>query len=544
MGRRAAHTWNVSGSASPPCNTLLVSADPSGTSPLSPGVKLDRYELLYPIAEGGMAAVWVVRLLGKHGFEKLLALKMILPEFATDVNFQEMLLDEARIAAGIHHVNVAHVLDLGEEHGILYLAMECVDGDSVSKLHTSITQRGDVFPPAIALRIVADACAGLHAAHELRDKEGRELCVVHRDVSPQNILIDTSGTVKIIDFGIARARDRIAAETRTGSIKGKIQFMSPEQATGRPIDRRADIWGAGAVLYKLLAGRPPFEGPNKFSTLHQIASGARPRPLPAEVAPEIAAIVEKALAHDPAARFENALVMRNAIEGVMTKVGLTASSSDVAALASKYLAAAIANRRNAIDAALREAAERDRRLPFVASSVGAPQPSPFNGASPGAARAAHEGMATVVLGARDESEVGAMALALSPRALKRLLWTGGALLSVTMALVFALKSSRSSHPQASETVVNRAVTPAAEMPAEVPSAPPAVEPAPAVVPGSSLVKALPARASEGTLRTNSTRGSANTEARKSGATRRASPQPAAKAPSPAPKREPVIDDGF
>jgi len=491
-----------------------------------------------------MAAVWVARLLGKHGFEKLLALKMILPEFATDVAFQEMLLDEARIAAGIHHVNVAHVLDLGEEHGILYLAMECVDGDSVSKLYTSITNSGDVFPPAIALRIVADACAGLHAAHELRDKEGRGLCVVHRDVSPQNILIDTSGTVKIIDFGIARARDRIAAETRTGSIKGKIQFMSPEQATGRPIDRRADIWGAGAVLYKLLAGRPPFEGPNKFATLNQIASGARPRPLPPEVSPEIVAIVEKALAYDPASRFENALAMRNAIEGVMTKVGLTASSSDVAALASKYLAEGIAKRRNAIDTALREAAERDRQLPGVASSLRTPPPSSAEVPSRSAARGGHDGAATVVLGPRTESEVGTMALALSPRALKRLLWTGGALLLAAMALVFALKSSRSVHPLASATVVDRAATHASEIRAEAPSSPPAVGAVPPVIPGSSLVKALPARASEGTPRTNSTRGMASTETRKSGASRRASTPPAAKPPSPALKREPVIDDGF
>ncbi|MGH7281164.1 MAG: serine/threonine protein kinase, partial [Polyangiaceae bacterium] len=236
--------------------------------PLEPGSRLDRYELLCPIAHGGMALVWLARLVGKHGFEKLVAIKTILPEFAADTRFQQMFLDEARIASGIEHVNVAQILDLGEQHDILYIVMEWVDGDSLSKLHRAVERRGERIPLGILLRIVADACGGLHTAHDLTDKTGRALGVVHRDVSPQNILVSSKGNAKLIDFGIAKALVRLSGETNAGLLKGKIQYMAPEQAMGRPLDRRADVWAAGACLYYLLSGVPPFDGENQLATLH------------------------------------------------------------------------------------------------------------------------------------------------------------------------------------------------------------------------------------------------------------------------------------
>jgi eukaryotic-like serine/threonine-protein kinase len=182
-------------------------------SPLAPGYKLDRYELLCPIAEGGMASVWVARQRGKHGFEKLVAIKTILPKFASDVRFQEMFLDEARIASRIEHANVAQIFDLGEENEILYLAMEYVEGDALSKLNRACQRKGMKIPTGVLLRVLSDTCAGLHEAHEMKDPSGRALEIVHRDVSPHNILVSTKGTAKLIDFGIATARSRAGAET-------------------------------------------------------------------------------------------------------------------------------------------------------------------------------------------------------------------------------------------------------------------------------------------------------------------------------------------
>src|SRR3954469_16052317 len=158
----------------------------SPDSTLVPGFKLDRYELLCPIASGGMASVWLARLRGKRGFEKLFAIKTIKTELISDPNFQEMFLDEARIASRIIHPNVAQILELGEQDDILYIVLEYVDGDSLAKINRLAMKRGSPLPPGVSMRIVAESCAGLHAAHQLKDTDGESLGVVHRDVSPQN----------------------------------------------------------------------------------------------------------------------------------------------------------------------------------------------------------------------------------------------------------------------------------------------------------------------------------------------------------------------
>jgi serine/threonine-protein kinase len=332
-------------------------------SALAPGYKLDRYELLCPIAEGGMASVWVARQRGKHGFEKLVAIKTILPKFAQDVRFQEMFLDEARIASRIEHANVAQIFDLGEENEILYLAMEYVEGDALSKLNRACQRQGTRLPTGIILRILSDACAGLHEAHEMKDGAGRPLEIVHRDVSPHNILVSTKGTAKIIDFGIATAKSRAGAETSSGVLKGKIQYMAPEQALGQRVDRRADIWAVGAVLYALLTGKPPFEGENPLATLHLLGSGRPPMPLPASMHPSITAIVRRALSFAADHRYPTAADMRDAIDRAMASAQCVTTASDVAAFAAEHLADRIDKRRHAIDAALAAAAERERLSP-------------------------------------------------------------------------------------------------------------------------------------------------------------------------------------
>jgi serine/threonine protein kinase len=329
-------------------------------SPLAPGYKLDRYELLCPIADGGMASVWVARQRGKHGFEKLVAIKTILPKFAMDLRFQEMFLDEARIASRIEHVNVAQIFDLGEEHDILYLAMEYVEGDALSKLNRACQKNGVKIPTGVILKVLSDTCAGLNDAHELKDGAGRPLEIVHRDVSPHNILVSTKGIAKLIDFGIATARSRAGGETNSGVLKGKIQYMAPEQALGRPVDRRADIWAVGAILYSLLAGKPPYEADNPLATLHLLGSGRPPMPLPSSVHPAIAAIVRKALSFVPENRYAHAAEMRDALDRAMATSRAVTTALDVAAFAATHLGERVDRRRQAVEMALAAAAERQR----------------------------------------------------------------------------------------------------------------------------------------------------------------------------------------
>jgi serine/threonine-protein kinase len=307
-----------------------------------------------------MASVWVARQRGKHGFEKLVAIKTILPKFAADIRFQEMFLDEARIASRIEHLNVAQILDLGEEHEILYLAMEYVDGDALSKLNRACQKKGLKIPVGVVLRILADACAGLHEAHELRDGSGRPLEIVHRDVSPHNVLVSTRGIAKLIDFGIAKARSRVGTDTNSGVLKGKIQYMAPEQALGRPVDRRADVWAVGSILYHMLAGKPPYEGDNQLATLHLLGSGRPPVPLPPAVHPAVTGIVRKALAHAPENRYATAAELREAIEDAMVEAMVPTTTSDVAAFSTEYLAERAERRRQSIEVAVAAAAERRR----------------------------------------------------------------------------------------------------------------------------------------------------------------------------------------
>ena len=339
----------------------MASSDyPPRPSPIAPGYKLDRYEMLCPIAEGGMASVWIARLRGKRGFEKVVAIKTILPKYAQDARFQRMFLDEAGLAARIEHVNVAQVLDLGEEHDVLYLSMELVDGDALSKLLRVVQKKGLEIPPGIVLRILADTCGGLHAAHEVRGRDGELLNVVHRDVSPQNILVTMHGVAKLIDFGIAKARDRLSEDTSEGMLKGKIQFMAPEQAIGGVIDRRADIFAVGAIIYFLLSGKPPFAGETEAASLFRLSSRRPPLPLPPSVHPAVNAVVMKALAREPDARYATAADLQTAIEAAMVEAGLATTTAMVAAFVGEHMADRAKRRKEGLDLALSAAAHREK----------------------------------------------------------------------------------------------------------------------------------------------------------------------------------------
>jgi eukaryotic-like serine/threonine-protein kinase len=330
--------------------------DPLPAPELGPGFRLQRYELLCLIAAGGMASVWAARPWDAHGSARVVAVKTILARFAADARFQEMFLREGGIATHITHRNVVRVFELGEAAGVFYIAMEYIDGDALSRLERVCRKSGSRVPPGVALRIIADTCAGLHEAHELRDGTGRPLNVVHRDVSPPNILISANGVAKVIDFGIATTR--LGADAAEDSIKGKARYMSPEQALGSEVDRRADVWSAGAILCDLLAeGAVPLRT-RDLAEAQRLAIGRSQQTLPEEVHPAVAAIARKALADRPQDRFETAAQMRDAIEDAMEKADLRTAPHDVASFAARYLAEQTETRRAAIKLALGEAEVR------------------------------------------------------------------------------------------------------------------------------------------------------------------------------------------
>ncbi|MBX3223918.1 MAG: serine/threonine protein kinase [Labilithrix sp.] len=343
---------------------------------LQPGYRLDRYELLCPLAYGGMASVWLARFGGRLGFERMVVIKMILPQYSQDPRFQEMFLDEARIASKIEHSNVARILDVGEHQDNYFIVMEWVDGDSLSKLLRAAEQQKQRIPPGIALRIVADAAAGLHAAHELKERDGTSLGVVHRDVSPQNILVANSGSTMVIDFGVAKARDRVSQETSAGQLKGKIRYMAPEQALGRAIDHRADVWALGAMLYEMFTGNPPYDGPNEVATLHKLTSGQRPAAMPQTTPAPLRAVVERALGYEPEQRFASALELNLALESAMVEINEPTTPAMVARYTAELLADRKAARKRAVDAALDSARKRDQGQP---TSIGSPIAPPSLG---------------------------------------------------------------------------------------------------------------------------------------------------------------------
>ncbi len=222
-----------------------------------------------PIAAGGMAMVWAARLKGTRGFQKIVAIKTMLPKLSEDDQFEKMFLDEASLASRIRHPHAVEILDLGEQDGVLFLAMEWIDGVPLNELMKASKGRGGV-PTTIATRIVMQACGGLHAAHELTDSKGNLIGLVHRDISPQNILVTYDGVGKVVDFGVAKATALGDGATRVGQLKGKVSYMAPEQVRGEAIDRRVDVFAMGIVLYALTTGKHPFRKDSEGATLFAI----------------------------------------------------------------------------------------------------------------------------------------------------------------------------------------------------------------------------------------------------------------------------------
>ncbi|MBL8921744.1 MAG: serine/threonine protein kinase [Myxococcaceae bacterium] len=291
-----------------------------------------RYQLIKKLATGGMAQIYLARQLGVQGFEKLLVVKRILPHLAENEDFITMFLDEARIAARLNHPNVVQIFDLGQQDDTFYIAMEYIHGEDVRKIWKQAERQGTPIPLPLICRIVIEACAGLDYAHKKTDPGGRPLNIVHRDISPQNILVSFEGGVKVVDFGIAKAADQ-ATVTKSGVLKGKYSYMSPEQAQGRPVDARTDVFALGVVLYELLTGARLFKRANDIQTLNAVTECKIEPPsrvddrVPADLDP----IVMKALARERDDRYVNAREMQQALEDWVLKNKLPSGSVHLAA---------------------------------------------------------------------------------------------------------------------------------------------------------------------------------------------------------------------
>jgi serine/threonine protein kinase len=285
------------------------------TSQQTGKLQIGGYQVLARISSGGMGDVMLVRRIGVHGFEKLAAIKIIRSNVPNFIEMRTMFLDEARLMARLNHPIIAQVYDFGEEANRLYLVMEYVAGISFDTL---IDHRP---PPVIAARAMAGVCLGLHAAHRLTDLSGMPLGVVHRDVSPQNLMLNFDGCVKILDFGIALMRDRETLATQCGQIKGKPAYMAPEQLKNQPMDHRTDIFAASVVLYELLTGHRLFVGDNVYAVAKSIEESiiVPPSHLVGVLPPGLDDVVMRGLDRDPDRRFQSALDMAQTLGNVVAK---------------------------------------------------------------------------------------------------------------------------------------------------------------------------------------------------------------------------------
>jgi serine/threonine protein kinase len=286
--------------------------------------------VLKHLASGGMADVLLGRAEGIEGFERHVVLKRIKPEHAKDQRFIRMFLDEARVAANLHHQHIVQVHDIGEAAGEYFIAMEYLHGEDVRTMLSTASKARQHVPLGCAMAIVSAAAAGLHYAHERRGTDKRPLGIVHRDISPSNILVGYDGSIKVVDFGIAKASAR--QETRSSSLKGKISYMSPEQCKGAEVDRRSDVYSLGVVLYELATTTRLFKGESDYLVMDQIVNGrvTLPQVRRPELPNELSAIIMRAIAPDPERRYFTADELRVALDQFAAKASLTTSTSAIA----------------------------------------------------------------------------------------------------------------------------------------------------------------------------------------------------------------------
>ncbi len=312
-----------------------------------------QYTLLCRLATGGMGELFVARRTAAGGFEKLVVIKRLLPHLAEDAHFVAMLLDEARVAARLSHANVCQVYDLGEVDGHYYIAMEHLEGVPASLILRRASRAGHRLELGLATAILRQAAEGLDHAHELRDRDGNSVGLVHRDVSPSNLFVTSSGVVKVLDFGVAKSQDALA-RTHTGALKGKYAYMSPEQVLGEPIDRRSDVWALGIVLFELLTAQRLFWRDSEYKMFQAIVDEPIPSLLdrwPGLPVP-VARVAERALSRDVSQRFATAREMGEALEEAMAGAGGIWKPSRVCDYVAEHFGVLLQERRDEVQAAL------------------------------------------------------------------------------------------------------------------------------------------------------------------------------------------------
>jgi serine/threonine protein kinase len=330
------------------------------TGPFTGGTYfLGRYRVVDEIGVGGMASVHLARMDGPGGFQKWVAIKRIHPHLVEDESFVNMFLDEARVAARISHPNVATVFELGKHEDTYWIAMEYLHGEPLREVMRRTEELGQPMPPEIACRVIADAAEGLHSAHELLGKNGEKLGLVHRDVTPHNLFVTYDGSTKVVDFGIAKFSSRMA-NTRAGTLKGKLAYMSPEQVAGEPIDRRTDVFALGVVLWELTTGQRLFRMESDLDTLAKVQECNVPRPstIVRGYPIDLEKIVMKALAKTKNERYRTSREFSRALQSLLMRRGLFIASDEVAA----YMTSVFGDRIQKREAHLRWAAEVTQTL--------------------------------------------------------------------------------------------------------------------------------------------------------------------------------------
>lgn len=349
----------------------MVSSSANVHAGLRPGGRLGDYQLIVPVGTGGMGRVWAARRCGAGPGAPLFAIKTGLGEGGGGPEFHRLFVDEARIASLIDHQNACGVYELGDQDGTLYLVMEWCDGATLRDVIDAAPDHR--IPLEVAVRIIAEVAAGLHAAHELVDDDGEPMQVVHRDVSPQNVLLWSGGHVKVSDFGVAKARGQLHRPTETGEVKGKLSYMAPEQVTSPRIDRRADIFGLGCVLYEATVGRRPYHGGDALTTLYQLLERetVTPRSVVPDFPEDLEAIVLRALAKSPDARYATAEQLRAALEGWLRARRLIVTETQVAAVVRDTVGELITKKRQLVQDTVAQLDSDRSVVPSEAPSAGA-----------------------------------------------------------------------------------------------------------------------------------------------------------------------------
>ena len=289
-----------------------------------------RYKKLRKIADGGMAEIFLATQHGAEGFERRVVLKQILAPLLADPKFKNMIIDEAHVAMSLNHSNIVQVLDLGQWKGRYFLVLELVDGWDLNQILTRVRQSKFALPPEISIYLIAEICRALNYAHA-QTRGGKPLGIVHRDVSPHNVLVSEQGEVKLTDFGIAKVTTGRRERTGQGIIKGKLAFMSPEQASGTELDARSDLFSVGTMLYLFFTGRRPFESPTDLETVLRVQQCQFPAPLTVkpDLPPEVVKIIEKAMRREPADRYQTGEEMLMDLEAAQRSVYRPAGQTEL-----------------------------------------------------------------------------------------------------------------------------------------------------------------------------------------------------------------------